>query len=269
MPDDSTIVGHIEENLPYLRRYARALTGSQTRGDALAASTLEAIITDMSLMRTEGRFLVRFFAVFHSIWIAQGDTNTRTDGDVEGEERIAAARLDKLTPRAREALLLKVMEQFSVEEVGEIMDLSAEDARDLVRIGANELDSGLASNIMIVEDEPLIAMDLEAIVSALGHKVVGNARTHEEALSMFDTHQPGLVLMDVHLADGSSGADAAADILEKWPDQPIIFITAYPERLLTGQRAEPAFLITKPFTEEQVRATVSQALFFSERTVPA
>ena len=269
MADDSMIVGEIEANLPYLRRYARALSGSQTRGDALAATTLEAILTDMSLLRTDGRVAVRFFAVFHSIWIAQGNTVTSVDDDAQVDERIAAARLRTLTPRAREALLLKVMEQFSVEEVAEIMDLGEADARDLVRIGASELEGGLASNIMVVEDEPLIAMDLEAIVSGLGHDVIGNARTHTEALDMFERHQPQLVLMDVHLADGSSGADAAADILEKWPDQPIIFITAYPERLLTGQRAEPAFLITKPFTEEQVRATVSQALFFSERTIPA
>jgi len=269
MPDDSTIVGEIEAHLPYLRRYARALTGSQTRGDGLAASTLEAIITDMSLVRTEGRFAVRFFTVFHSIWIAQGDTKTSVDATVQGDERVTSARLDKLTPRAREALLLKVMEQFAVEEVAEIMAIDTSAAADLVRIGAKELDSGLASKIMIVEDEPLIAMDLEAIAAGLGHTVVGNARTHTEALKMFDTHQPELILMDVHLADGSSGADAAADILEKWPDQPIIFITAYPERLLTGQRAEPAFLITKPFTEEQVRATVSQALFFSERAMQA
>ena len=269
MTDDQTIVSDIEANLPFLRRYARALTGSQERGDGLAASTLEAILTDMSLLRREGRFQVRLFAVFHSIWIAQGVTHTSTDADASEEERIAAARLERLTPRAREALLLKVMEQFSVDEVAAIMDLSIDDARDLVSIGASELESDLASRVLIVEDEPLIAMDLEAIIGGLGHKMIANARTHGEAMEMFDAHEPELVLMDVHLADGSSGADAAADILEKWPDQPIIFITAYPERLLTGQRAEPAFLITKPFTEEQVRATVSQALFFSARTVPA
>lgn len=269
MSDDNSIVSDIEGHLPFLRRYARALTGSQVRGDDLAASTLEAIITDMSLIQTEGRFAVRFFSVFHSIWIAQGNTQTSIDGTPQSGERIASARLAKLTPRAREALLLKVMEQFSVEEVGEIMGLSAQEAHDLVRVGASELEGGMVSKIMIVEDEPLIAMDLEAIVAGLGHGVVGNARTHTEALAMFKDHQPELVLMDVHLADGSSGADAAADILAKWPDQPIIFITAYPERLLTGHGAEPAFLITKPFTEEQVRATVSQALFFSERTVPA
>lgn len=269
MPDDMTIVNDIETHLPYLRRYARALTGSQKHGDALAASTLQAILLDMTLMDTVGRPAVRLFSVFHTTWMAQGRLGTSVEDGAMANERIAAARLEKLTPSAREALLLKVMEQFTIEEVGEIMSTSTQKADELVRIGAAELEGGLASRILVVEDEPLIAMDLEAIVSDLGHTVVGNARTHSEAIAMYAQHKPELVLMDVHLADGSSGAEAATEILEETTDQPIIFITAYPERLLTGQQAEPAFLITKPFTEEQVRATVSQALFFSARTVPA
>ncbi|WP_316013681.1 response regulator [Roseobacter sp. HKCCA0434] len=265
MDDIGKIVEEIETQLPFLRRYARALTGSQTRGDAYAASTLEAIITDMSLMNGDNPANVRLFRVFHSIWITQEGRPAGEAEDLSEDERIAAARLSKLTPRAREALLLKVMEQFSVSEVAQIMDLSEKEAGELVRIGAEEIESGLSARVMIVEDEPLIAMDLDAIVGSLGHDSVGNARTHGEANEMYAAHEPDLVLMDVHLADGSSGADAAADILAKEANQPIIFITAYPERLLTGQGAEPAFLITKPFTEEQVRATVSQALFFSKR----
>jgi hypothetical protein len=43
----------------------------------------------------------------------------------------------------------------------------------------------------------------------------------------------------------------------------VIFVTAFPERLLTGKRPEPAFLITKPYVEDQVRSAVSQAMFFA------
>ena len=72
---------------------------------------------------------------------------------------------------------------------------------------------------------------------------------------------PGLVLADIQLADGSSGLDAVDDILSI-ADVPVIFITAYPERLLTGDRPEPTYLVTKPFHERTVGTTISQALFF-------
>ena len=68
---------------------------------------------------------------------------------------------------------------------------------------------------------------------------------------------------DVILRDNSSGIDAVNDILGELGDRPVIFITAFPERLLTGERPEPAFLISKPYSEEQVSSAVSQAMFFS------
>ena len=74
---------------------------------------------------------------------------------------------------------------------------------------------------------------------------------------------PGLVLADIQLADGSSGLDAVDDILEI-DSVPVIFITAYPERLLTGERPEPTFLVTKPFATESVKATIAQALLLAE-----
>ena len=74
---------------------------------------------------------------------------------------------------------------------------------------------------------------------------------------------PDLILADIQLADNSSGIDAVNDLLAALGDVPVVFITAFPDRLLTGERPEPAFLITKPFTQEQVRSAVSQAIFFS------
>jgi hypothetical protein len=65
------------------------------------------------------------------------------------------------------------------------------------------------------------------------------------------------------LADGSSGIDAVNDIL-KTSTVPVIFITAFPERLLTGDRPEPAFLVSKPFNPDMVKALISQALFFNQ-----
>ena len=70
-------------------------------------------------------------------------------------------------------------------------------------------------------------------------------------------------IADIQLADGSSGIDAVNELLGSLGELPVIFITAFPERLLTGDRPEPAFLISKPYSEEQVCSAVSQAMFFA------
>ena len=126
-----------------------------------------------------------------------------------------------------------------------------------------ELAADIATDIMIIEDEPLIAMDLESLVEGLGHRVTGVARTRGEALTLAERKRPGLILADIQLADGSSGLDAVNDLLETF-EVPVIFITAYPERFLTGERPEPAFLIAKPFQPAHVSAVISQALFFQQ-----
>ena len=123
----------------------------------------------------------------------------------------------------------------------------------------------MATDVLIIEDEPIIAMDIESLISGLGHNVTAIARTHGQAVEAVKRHRPGLVLADIQLADGSSGIDAVNEILKSF-EVPVIFITAYPERLLTGERPEPAFLITKPFLPDMVKAVVSQALFFETRS---
>jgi CheY-like chemotaxis protein len=101
-------------------------------------------------------------------------------------------------------------------------------------------------------------------VTGLGHTVTGIARTHSEALLLAASQQPGLILADIRLADESSGLDAVNELLKSF-EVPVIFITAYPERYLTGQRPEPTFLITKPFQPAMVSAVISQALFFEQK----
>ncbi len=130
---------------------------------------------------------------------------------------------------------------------------------------SQEISRQVATDIMIIEDEPLIAMDIEQMVESLGHKVAGIARTHTEAVALYNKTKPNMVLADIQLADGSSGIDAVNDIL-KTSSMPVIFITAFPERLLTGERPEPTFLVTKPFNPDMVKALISQALFFNETT---
>jgi CheY-like chemotaxis protein len=184
----------------------------------------------------------------------------------------AEVRIGQITPLPRQAFLLSCLEGFSEEEVAAILGVDTDTVRQLVDEAGRELAADMATDILIIEDEPLIAMDLEALVEGLGHNVTGVARTRTEAVKLAASKRPGLILADIQLADGSSGLDAVNDLLKSF-EVPVIFITAYPERFLTGERPEPAFLIAKPFQPANVSAVISQALFFQQsarrRPVPA
>lgn len=257
---DSSLTASIGANLPYLRRYGRALTGSQDSGDRFAAATLEALLVDMSPLREADSVRVALFHAFHRVWSSAGAPLGEPDTRMSAR---AQAHMAHLTPNSREALLLHVIEGFSEAEVATIMQIDADEAGHLIRVAQEEMERSVAGKVMVIEDEAIIAMDIVDIVTAIGHSVTGNARTRDEAVDLAMRMPPDLILADIHLADNSSGIDAVNQILSRFPEIPVIFITAFPERLLTGERPEPAFLITKPFSEEQVRSAVSQAMFFS------
>ena len=259
----SDLAYRIGEYLPYLRRYARALTGSQASGDAYAAATLEAILADRSIFDAGLSPKVALFRAFHLIWASAGAPLADTSVDEDAQERRAQAHLSRLTPNTREALLLRTVEEFGFDEIGQIMQIPREEAEQLIEIALSEMQSSINGSVMIIEDEAIIAMDIHSIVSGMGHRVTGKARTRDQAVEIGRKDPPDLILADIHLADGSSGIDAVNELLAELGDIPVIFITAFPERLLTGERPEPAFLITKPYAEEQVRSAVSQAMFFA------
>ncbi|WP_306031380.1 response regulator [Stappia sp. MMSF_3263] len=252
----------IASHLPYLRRYARAVTGSQKSGDAYVAAALEALIADVSSFPETGNDRVSIYKVLASVY---GSTRVEIS-DIPSPfawEKRASANLAMLPSQARQAFLLTSVEGFASEEAAEILDVSTDEIDELLREASRSISNQIATDILIIEDEPLIAMDIEHIVKELGHQVAGIARTRTEAVDLFGKTQPKLVLADIQLADGSSGIDAVNEILKN-DDIPVIFITAFPERLLTGERPEPAFLITKPFNPDMVKALISQALFFDQ-----
>ncbi|SFS05036.1 response regulator [Yoonia litorea] len=249
----------IAAELPYLRRYARALTGSQNRGDKYTVATLEAILKDRSEFENGFPIKVNLFKCFHAIWASTGQLFADPDDELRSR---AHGLLSKLTPNSREALLLRTIEEFSVTNIAEIMQVDEEEVRRLIGTANDELSESVKGRVMIIEDEPIIAADLTDIVSELGHEVTGVARTRTEAVALGKEQTPDLILADIQLADNSSGIDAVNDLLKEM-DVPVIFITAFPERLLTGERPEPAFLISKPFQEAQVQSAVSQAMFFA------
>ncbi len=255
--------------LPFLRRYARALTGSQLQGDAYVRATLEAIIAAPDEFPTDVDPRLGLYRVFHKIWastrLEDGDTG---DNSETGRQAIARARLARLTPLPRQALLLTAMEGFSQQEAAFLMEIEAGETEALVAEAMREIEHQTRADVLIIEDEPIIAMDIETIVRDMGHDVTGIAVTRDEAVEIASAQRPGLVLADIQLADDSSGIDAVKDILARF-SVPVIFITAFPERLLTGERPEPTFLITKPFQRATVRAAIAQALFFDTATSPA
>lgn len=251
----------IRRELPYLRRYARALTGSQTAGDNYAVATLEAILSDRSLMDTEDT-RIGLFRTFHAIWQSSGQP-VEQESQTPQEAR-AQAHLRGLTPNSREALLLRTIEELRYEQIATIMQIDQDEAEELVQIAMTEMSNSMAGKVMVIEDETIIAMDLKGIVQSMGHDVTGIARTHSAAVELAHGKRPDLILADIQLADGSSGIDAVNELLRDMGDIPVIFITAFPERLLTGERPEPTFLVTKPFNPDMVKALISQALFFDD-----
>ncbi len=257
-----SVATDISPHLPYLRRFARTLSGTQSSGDIYVVTTLEALIADPDAFPRNMPVRNALYKVFLSLWTS---ANVQKRSIPVPEAHTAAERnLDMLTPRSRQAFLLRTVEGFSSEDVAAILGITPQEGLSLMDQAGREIAEQVATNVLIIEDEPIIALDIEAMVEELGHSVTGIARTHKEAVNMVRQHRPGLVLADIQLADGSSGLDAVNEILGSI-DLPVIFITAYPERLLTGEKPEPAFLITKPFQADAVKAAISQALFFDRK----
>ncbi len=255
-----SITALIAPQLPLLRRYARALSGSQASGDAHVVAMLESLVADPTAFDRGLDPRVASYRLFSRIWNANPMNRIAETGETEAA-RTPDRRLEAITPLPRQAFLLTAVEGFSPHDAAKILDVGADGLADLLGEAARQIGEQVTSRVLVIEDEPIIAMDLEALVESLGHTVVGNARTRDEAVEMARRERPGLILADIRLADGSSGLDAVNDILASF-EVPVIFITAYPESLLTGTRPEPTFLIAKPFREETVKAVVSQALFF-------
>ncbi len=258
-----SLVARLAPHLPYVRRYARALTGDQAVGDNYVRATLEALAAGDAELEAAISPRLALYQVFHAIWASAG-ARLEQAGGVEPAGNDPVRHLLRIAPRSRQAFLLTALEGFTPAETAQILRLDQGEVERLIAQAQGEIDAELATDVLIIEDEPVIAADIEALVRELGHSVSDIVATRNEAVEAARRAVPGLVLADIQLADGSSGVDAVRDILQEH-DAPVIFITAFPERLLTGDRPEPTFLITKPFQPETVKAAIGQALFFHPR----
>ena len=244
--------------LPYLRRFSRALVGSQTEGDKYVRLSLEALVAGDAEINSTLQPKIALFQMFLGIWNSSG---AMLEADHENKDS-PAGRVRRLTPKSRQAFLLHALETLPTKDIASIMNTSEATALGLIAEAEVDIEKELRTNVLIIEDESFIAADIEGLVLELGHTVDNITATRTEAVKAAKSVKPGLVLADVQLADGSSGIDAVTDILAEFGHIPVIFITAFPERLLTGEKPEPAYLISKPFDPANVKAAISQALFF-------
>jgi DNA-directed RNA polymerase specialized sigma24 family protein/CheY-like chemotaxis protein len=248
--------------IPYLRRYARALTGSQQRGDQYVRVCLEALLQEPHRLKPNGDMKLQLFTVFHDVWRIVDSAIPESKDDGAGPETRLREQLATLPPLDRQVLLLVSLEGFTISDAARILDISEDEAHDKLNEARTEIQRQTGARVLIVEDEPVIAMDIAAIVRSIGHTVVGVAATKDKAVMLAEEHRPGLVLADIQLKDGDSGIATVQEILTSI-DVPVIFVTGFPERLLTGEHVEPAFLITKPFDPETLKIAIGQALSLS------
>ncbi len=229
--------------LPYGRRFARALAGDQDAGDALVAASLRAGLPPL-------RTRLAMYAGIAAAAPSTTQTGTAQAGPTQPE--------DRLTHQERCLLLLVNLEQLSVPEAAQVLGLAPDAAQAAVAAAQDRIRRAASTDILIIEDEPVIAMDIRLLVERCGHRVVGVASSEAAAVSLAATHKPGLILADVNLGIGGDGVAAVRRILARMP-VPVIFVTAYPERLLTAAGPEPAFVINKPFDSTALAIATYQA----------
>jgi len=229
--------------LPYARRYARALTGSQTRGDAMVADSLRDLLAEDTELKDARH------ALYHAVTRRFDGLNTLKTSFITGG----------LSQIQRELLLLTSLEEVPIRAAAAIVQLPQDDAETQLADARAHLRAGAATDVLIIEDEPIIAMDIEELVQNCGHNVVGVATSEAEAVKLAMLHKPGLILADINLGIGGDGTAAVTRIMQHHY-APVIFVTAYPERLLTGEDLEPAFVITKPFEPLTLAIATYQAV---------
>ena len=251
----------IIRHIPFLRRYARALTGTQKQGDHYVKASLGSLLEDPAKLAANIPLRLQLFKFFHDSFQSAAGAAPGADGvDPALSPLPMQLHLTQLPSRERQVLLLSTIEGFAAHDVGFILGIAEPEAARLLERAKTDLMQQSRTAVLVIEDEPIIAFDIAGTVIEMGHKVIGTAATKSEAVAAAKAKRPGLILADIQLDDGSSGIDAVREILDLF-DVPVIFVTAFPERLLTGETTEPAFLVAKPFEPDVLKITIAQALY--------
>lgn len=195
--------------LLYLRRYARALTGSQTLGDAAVRETLEALLDAPEEWDAEAPVKTELFRIFHRIW------NSEIIAPLQSRGRSGV--IAEFLIKRRQSLLLSTVEGFTEDEVAKILGISESDVNSHVVAARSAIEDALAARVVIMEDESIIALQIQQIVESVEREAIAIVRTRVEAVVKARNERLELVLADISFADGASGIDS---IKEFWPNRP-------------------------------------------------
>jgi hypothetical protein len=108
----------------------------------------------------------------------------------------------------RQAFLFHALEGFTEADGAQILEVDVCRFQELVKESSRELEAEHATDVLIIEGDPLVSSLLEDRVIGLGHRIIGIARTHGEAVDLASRQEAGLILADIKLADGSDGLEA-------------------------------------------------------------
>lgn len=253
----SPIAQTVPHILPDLRRYARALSGSCEVGDAWVAGCLELLLRDSDCIRPGDAVKLEVFRLLHRC-VDVAVCRPPRASDAQPWERLEREILG-LPMIDRQILLLVTLEGFSLDQAADLTGLHPREAEIRLRAADQKLRAVVSGRVLIIEDEPIVAMDLVNVVRNAGHVLTGVAPTNRRALELARDRTPDLILADVRLRSGDSGISAIREILRTGA-LPVIFVTGYPERVLTKEGIEPSLLVAKPFDPEFLERAINQAV---------
>jgi diguanylate cyclase (GGDEF)-like protein len=120
----------------------------------------------------------------------------------------------------------------------------------------------MQAKVLVVEDEAVVALSLEDRLTRMGYTVTGLASSGAAAMGKIEQVRPDIVLMDIHLQGPQDGIAAAAEIHDRF-DLPVVYLTAFSDTdtLQRASATAPFGYLTKPFREEELRATLEMALY--------
>jgi len=169
-----------------------------------------------------------------------------------------------LPPLENQVLLLCDFVGFSVEEAAALLKIEPTAAADRLDQGRRLAEELPKMSVLILEDHGLIAQDLSDIASDLGLTVIGIAENAAAAEKLVERNWPDIVISDQMLSDGDTGLEVLAGLRAKGRFY-AIYVTAYPEEVLTGLDDEPAVVVSKPFEPEAIRAAIGHTLSTDQR----
>jgi CheY-like chemotaxis protein len=244
----------LNERLPSLRRYARALTGSVERGDDLVTRCVEIAVMAPTRFGVALPSNGPLYALLHALFDEDGEG--RPDRSQHPIERVLARRPEI----DRRLYLLVALEELPVAQAAKLTDLSVAEATGRLITTREFLRDAMTARVMVVEDNAIAAVDLGEVISGMGHVVCGTATTEPEALALANSESPTLALLDIRLARGGSGISVARTLRDRFA-VPVIFVTAYAGdlRLLDEEGLGP--VIRKPYSPNAVRDAITQAVF--------